>query len=93
MSKVLIKIYRNKPAGIRCNELTINLLKALAEIVEKTDKEIVLEIKNFPEDVTEISAAPSLIINEKKILENPLLEEIRKNYSKENLKKILEEYV
>ena len=88
-----IRIYRNKPAGMRCNELTKNIFKALAEVLEEIEDEVTVKVLNFSEDVKEIKKAPAFIINSKIVVENPSLDEIVKEYTEERLKEIIKQYI
>ncbi len=88
-----IVIYRNKPAGMRCVELTKNVFKALSEVLEDVEEEVTVRVLNFSEKVKEVKGAPALIVNSKVIVENPSLDEIVKEYTEEKLKEIIRQNI
>ncbi len=85
MKTIEIEVFRNRPPGARCNTLTGNLMKAVAEILSNLDSELIIKI-SFSKEVK----APALKINGKIIGENLSMEEIVNEFSFETLsKKIL----
>jgi hypothetical protein len=74
-----IEVYRNKPAGKRCNILTENVLQALTEIVEEFN-EVELRILHSNE-----IRAPAISIDGKVVGENLSMEEIIEKFSSDEL--------
>jgi|GEM_PF-1299517 hypothetical protein len=83
-----IVVYRNNPAGQRCNILAENLLNAVAEIVDEFNN---LEIGLvYVEEGDEI-VAPALKIDEELLGENISMDELMERFSTENLVELLKE--
>ncbi|AGK62100.1 hypothetical protein Asulf_02145 [Archaeoglobus sulfaticallidus PM70-1] len=76
-----VVIYRNKPAGARCNQLAENVLMAIADNIDEIEKEIVVKILYVKEKVV----APAIEVEGRMLGENLSMEEIINNFSPERI--------
>lgn len=80
-----IEIYRNNPAGARCNQLVENVLVAIIDSIDELDKELTIKIVYVKEGIK----APAIKVDSKVLGEGLSMESIVDNFSPEKVMEII----
>jgi len=80
-----IEIYRNKPAGARCNQLVENVLTAIVDSIDELEKELTVKILYVKQGIK----APAIKVNGKVLGEDLSMESIVNDFSPEKIAEII----
>lgn len=80
-----IIVYRNSPAGARCNQLVENVLTAIIDSIDELDKEITVKILYAKDNIE----APAIEINNNQLGKNLSMEKIVQDFSPEKIVEII----